>query len=70
MQDAKFLVAGGKAMATVSIFEGTTGVAYTSKNEFDKALADYDAAIRLDAKLSRPYFNRGLVLHQLPLLVG
>jgi tetratricopeptide (TPR) repeat protein len=35
------------------------GFAYQTKGDHDRAIADYDAAIRLDPKNALPYFNRG-----------
>ena len=34
--------------------------AYAKKGEFDKAIADYNEAIRLDPKHATTYYNRGL----------
>ena len=36
------------------------GDAYIDKGEYDRAIADYDEAIRLDPKLAKAYFNRGV----------
>jgi tetratricopeptide (TPR) repeat protein len=38
------------------------GTAYAKKGDFDKAIADYDAAIRIDPKIPSTYGNRGLAL--------
>jgi tetratricopeptide (TPR) repeat protein len=35
------------------------GLAYDSKGEHDRAIADYDEAIRLDPKNAKAYYNRG-----------
>lgn len=35
------------------------GIAYYNKGEYDKAIADYDTAIRLDAQMGPAYNNRG-----------
>jgi lipoprotein NlpI len=36
------------------------GVELTAKGEFDRAIADFDAALKADAKLSQAYYNRGI----------
>jgi len=36
------------------------GMAYINKGEHDKAIADFNKAIRLDADLAMPHCNRGL----------
>ena len=39
----------------------TTGaMAYANKGEYDKAIADYTEAIRLDPKYAEAYYNRGM----------
>jgi tetratricopeptide (TPR) repeat protein len=35
------------------------GVEYAAKRDFDRAVADYDEAIRIDPKFAFPYSNRG-----------
>lgn len=35
------------------------GVEWANKNDYDRALADYDAALRIDPKLADAYHNRG-----------
>src|SRR3954462_9889537 len=39
------------------------GTAFRIKSEFDRAIADYDQAIRLDPKAYDPYVDRGWVYH-------
>lgn len=36
------------------------GVDLTAKGEFDRAIADFDAAIKTDAKLTEAYYSRGI----------
>jgi tetratricopeptide (TPR) repeat protein len=36
------------------------GVAWAGKGEFDKAIADYTEAIRLDPKYAAAFYNRGM----------
>jgi lipoprotein NlpI len=43
-----------RALALVS-----RGVEWTNKNDYDRAIADYDAALRIDPKLADAYHNRG-----------
>ena len=38
------------------------GTAYAKKGDLDHAIADYDAALRIDPKLTDAYGNRGLAL--------
>ncbi len=40
-------------------------VAYTAKDDFAAAVADYTSAIKLNPNDSSPWFNRGVVLHKL-----
>jgi tetratricopeptide (TPR) repeat protein len=35
------------------------GNAYFSKNEYSRAIADYDRAIELEPEVAKAYFNRG-----------
>ncbi len=56
----KVLQADGKnAKAVVNL-----GVAYKGMGEFDKALAAYDDAEKLDPNLPALYLNRAIILHQ------
>src|SRR5271166_3713402 len=41
------------------------GTAYMSKNELDKALADYDKAVQLEPTAASPFINRGLLLQRM-----
>jgi lipoprotein NlpI len=36
------------------------GIELTNKGDFDRAIADFDAAIKADAKLTVAYYNRGI----------
>src|SRR5262245_35394391 len=38
------------------------GFAYHVKGDMDRAIQDYDQAIRLDPKVDIPFYNRGLAL--------
>jgi tetratricopeptide (TPR) repeat protein len=38
------------------------GNAYASRKEYSQAIADYNKAISLDARLAEAYYNRGLAL--------
>jgi tetratricopeptide (TPR) repeat protein len=40
------------------------GCAYQSKHGYEKAIADYTEAIRLDPRCAGAYFNRGLALRK------
>ena len=37
---------------------------YASKGDYDRAIKEYDEAIRLDPKDARAYYNRGSCLRQ------
>jgi len=41
------------------------GAAYWLKEEYNRAIADYDQAIRLDPKYALAYFVRGLVYQKI-----
>jgi tetratricopeptide (TPR) repeat protein len=56
----KLLQANGKnAEAHLNL-----GVAYKGMGQYDKAMQEYDAAEKLDAKLSGIYLNRAIILHR------
>ena len=40
------------------------GYSWYAKNEYDKAIADYNEAIRLDPKFALAYVDRGIVWRQ------
>jgi hypothetical protein len=39
------------------------GIAYDARRNYDRAIADYSEAIRLDGRSATDYYNRGLVYH-------
>ena len=47
----------GAFLATIFLSRGN---AYDDKDDYDRAIADYNEAIRLDPKNSAAFFNRGL----------
>lgn len=49
-----------KARAYVS-----RGIAYAGKLEYDKAIADYNEALRLSPKFSSAYYNRGVAYEEM-----
>src|SRR3954462_10627183 len=48
-----------KQKRVLSLLYTNRGVEYGIKNEFDKAIADHDQAIKIDPKNPAPYNNRG-----------
>ena len=48
----------------------TEDIAYNEKGEYDKAITDYDKAIRLDLNNAMPYLNRGGIYHTKGNLTG
>src|SRR5262245_47707481 len=40
------------------------GLAHHQKADYDRAIRDFDEAIRLDPKYAHAYYNRGLAHHQ------
>jgi tetratricopeptide (TPR) repeat protein len=57
----KFLATNPKQDAKIAWVFNARGTAYFSKGELDKAVKDYDIAIRLDPKDSAALANRGTV---------
>jgi tetratricopeptide (TPR) repeat protein len=55
------VVAGGGGTAEVHL---DLGVAYRGMGQVDKALAEYDAAEKLEPKLAPVYLNRGIILQR------
>ena len=49
----------GETAKNSAIAHHERGLAYRSKGDFDRAIADYSEAIRLDPKLAAAYNNRG-----------
>ena len=49
-----------EARAAASAYNNR-GLAWRDKGDLDRAIADYDQAIRLDPKDATTYFDRGLV---------
>jgi tetratricopeptide (TPR) repeat protein len=47
----------------LALLYNNRGVEYANKGDLDRAMADYDQAIALDAKLAAAYNNRGLAYH-------
>jgi tetratricopeptide (TPR) repeat protein len=43
----------------VGISYANRGIAYAGKGQYDRAIADYDMAIKADPKYESAYFNRG-----------
>lgn len=59
------LIADGKETAEVkAIAYANRGTAYQKNADFDAAIADYTAAIKLNPKLARAYFNRGVGMYR------
>ena len=56
------LLARGKALnvADRAIAYGNRGIAFAGKDDFDRAIADYDQAIKLDPNFADAYYNRGI----------
>jgi tetratricopeptide (TPR) repeat protein len=48
-----------KQKRVLSLLYTNRGVEYGIKTEYDKAIADHDAAIKVDPKNAAPYNNRG-----------
>jgi tetratricopeptide (TPR) repeat protein len=46
--------------ATLAETQTVPGMAYQVKAQYDRAITDFDAAIRLDPKLAAAFYNRGL----------
>ncbi len=49
----------GETAKNSAIAHHERGLAYRSKGDFDRAIANYSEAIRLDPKLAAAYNNRG-----------
>jgi tetratricopeptide (TPR) repeat protein len=44
------------------------GLAWSEKKDDDKAITDYNEAIRLDPLSARAYYDRAIALSQLPIM--
>ena len=49
----------GRSNEEQAIAAYNRGISYIEKGEFDKAIADYTEAIRLNPKNAKAYYNRG-----------
>ena len=54
------IAAGGLSADNLATIYNNRGIAYWSKGDFDKAIADYDAAIRIRPNYVAAYHNRAM----------
>jgi len=58
------IFAGGQNQTNAEAYSDR-GFAYFLEEEYDKAISDYDEAIRLNPKLAKAYFGRGFTYHKI-----
>jgi tetratricopeptide (TPR) repeat protein len=59
---------GAETVPNLAIAYVTRGIAYKSKKDFERALADFDEAIKLEPHQAAAYENRALIMiAQLPI---
>lgn len=56
---AQAILEGGLSKQNQAVVLNNRGIAYWAKGEIDKAIADYDAALRLAPDYAEAYHNRG-----------
>jgi tetratricopeptide (TPR) repeat protein len=49
---------------TLALHYNNRGVAFAAKQDFDRAIDDYDHAIKINSRFTTAYHNRGLSFHQ------
>lgn len=54
------IAAGGLSAENLAVIYNNRGIAYWSKGDLDKAIADYNAAIRIQPKYVAAYHNRAM----------
>ena len=64
-------IASGKIKGrTLSLLYTNRGVEYFIKGEFDRAIADYDQATKLNPKYAAAFYNRGIAKQKKGDMVG
>jgi tetratricopeptide (TPR) repeat protein len=58
---SRAIASGRYSGRDLAVLYGNRGVEYGNKHDFDRALADFDRAIKIDAKYATAYYNRGTV---------
>src|ERR1700736_6549493 len=51
---------GRESTRNLAIAFNNRGNAYHEKKEYDRAISDYDEAIKLDSNYARAFYNRGI----------
>jgi tetratricopeptide (TPR) repeat protein len=57
---ARIITQGKESRANLAITYGNRGRSYSRKKDYDRAIADYDQAIKLNPKAETPLYNRAL----------
>jgi len=61
----ELIQSGQETTTNLAIAFNSRGNAYTDKGQYDRAIQEYDQAIKLNSKYATPYYNRGIAHYAL-----